>query len=463
MTDDDAAGGTLTRRALARETGARGALAAGAARARARALPRAASAVFAAGAGCVTDVAVDPVGERWLLVGDTRARVRLYDCNAAPRAEPRGAAADAARAHARAVTSVAWWARDGGLFVSGGADGRLVAWDARDAGALRPAARIDVLDGGGGAGRVHAVAVSPVGSAHALVACGTEAPGVRLVDLASGAATQTLPAARDAILAVAWSPAHEFVLAAGARDGSLRLYDVRRGGDAATLATLDAHATPAHARALFGAAAAAGAAAPLPAGAAASLGVSARAGEPAPAGAAAAHGAGGVNGLLWAPPPRGGGGGFGGGGGAAADAALFSTGADGALRGWGVRGVDERGARAGGDAGDVLRGRAAGAAAWCARFAFAGARNAARRCVRFAAAGGRLFHPGAAGADEGAVGVWDAARGERLGLLRGHAARVNALAWRADGGGQLFSGADDGTVIRWTGALAARGAAEEDA
>ena len=159
---------------LARETGGppgvrrpRESLPASIARARVAALPESGSScarTFASVPGCVTSLAFEPLEARLLLVADTRACVRLYDVDAARGvglARPLASGApDDARAHARAVTSVAWYTRDGGLFVSGGADGRLVVWDAGSrggacgggasagSGTLRAALRVDLLSAG---------------------------------------------------------------------------------------------------------------------------------------------------------------------------------------------------------------------------------------------------------------------------------------------------------------------------
>ena len=95
-----------------------------------------------------------------------------------------------------------------------------------------------------------------------------------------------------------------------------------------------------------------------------------------------------------------------------------------------------------------------------------GLRNAARRCVQLALApagadGDAVVFAGGSGgggvgADAGAIGAWDVATGARVGTLRAHAASVSALAWRGgeSGGGELFSGGDDGVIVRWVGALA---------
>ena len=462
--------------------------------ARARGAPTASSEVFAAAPGCVTALALEPLEERVLVAVDTRACVRVFDCDA-PRARAlRATVSDADRAHARAITSITWYSRDGGIFVTGGADGRVVAWDARAGGGPRPALRVDVLEGGvvsssragalrtvvsgdrrgagfsgGGAawgvgsataevtGRVHCVSMSPCAGTHALVACGTKSPAVRLVDLATGAATHSLPGARDAVLAVAWAPHAEFVLAAGSRDGSIRLFDIRRAGSSATLAQLDRHTSAAE----FGSLASGRSSRSAPAltsTAAASLGVTFRERSSAITGAAAAqaataaqctaHGEGGVNGLVWVPRRA-----------RAADATLLSSGADGVLRAWGVAAVPER--EGCDDPSDLILGRASGAAAWNTFRDFPGIRNRARRCTQFAVASSGvagdalvIFHGGggdvaAGAADVGAVGAWDAATGTPLGTLRAHAANVNAIVWRRTLGGELYTAGDDGVICRW--------------
>lgn len=83
---------------------------------------------------------------------------------------------------------------------------------------------------------VYALALSPIAS-HLLVACATQHPTVRLVDLRSGASTHSLAGHSGAILSVAWSPVREHVLVSGSTDGSVRFWDVRRG--AAEIGALD--------------------------------------------------------------------------------------------------------------------------------------------------------------------------------------------------------------------------------
>lgn len=72
---------------------------------------------------------------------------------------------------------------------------------------------------------------------HLLVACATQHPAVRLVDLRSGASTHSLPGHSGSVLSVAWHPKDENILASSATDGVVRLWDIRRG--ASSLGVLD--------------------------------------------------------------------------------------------------------------------------------------------------------------------------------------------------------------------------------
>ena len=63
---------------------------------------------------------------------------------------------------------------------------------------------------------------------HLLVACATQHPAVRLVDLRSGASAHSLAGHSGAVLSVAWSPCDANILATAGSDGTARLWDIRR-------------------------------------------------------------------------------------------------------------------------------------------------------------------------------------------------------------------------------------------
>lgn len=84
---------------------------------------------------------------------------------------------------------------------------------------------------------VYSQAISPIAS-HLLVACATQHPAVRLVDLRSGSNTHSLAGHHGALLSVAWSPTLQHVLASGGIDGAVRLWDIRKSS--ASISILDA-------------------------------------------------------------------------------------------------------------------------------------------------------------------------------------------------------------------------------
>jgi DNA excision repair protein ERCC-8 len=78
---------------------------------------------------------------------------------------------------------------------------------------------------------VYTHALSPIAS-HLLVACATQHPAVRLVDLRSGSSTHSLASHHGALLALAWNPTLEHILASGGVDGTVRLWDIRKSSGA---------------------------------------------------------------------------------------------------------------------------------------------------------------------------------------------------------------------------------------
>lgn len=164
-----------------------------------------------------------------VLTGGQDGKVAVYGTGAAS-----NRARASARGHSCAVTDVAWYPVDSGLFASASADGAVKLWDAER---FVAAARFAVP-----ARLVHSLAFS---EGHSVLAAGmgSSARGcVALLDAASGACAHVLSGHSGDVLATAWSPSDPHLLASGGADRTVRLWDIRRSGDSACLAVLDVDA-----------------------------------------------------------------------------------------------------------------------------------------------------------------------------------------------------------------------------
>eukprot|EP00879_Flechtneria_rotunda_P012726 GHRR01013289.1.p1 GENE.GHRR01013289.1~~GHRR01013289.1.p1 ORF type:complete len:287 (+),score=75.38 GHRR01013289.1:746-1606(+) len=112
------------------------------------------------------------------------------------------------------------------MFITGSADKEVKLWDTN---VLEVACAFNCPD------KVMAVAMSSCASSHALIAVGTNEPGVVLADIVSGAFTHTLTGHRSATWSICWSPSIEHQLFTGDASGEVRLWDVRRSGCQALL------------------------------------------------------------------------------------------------------------------------------------------------------------------------------------------------------------------------------------
>jgi DNA excision repair protein ERCC-8 len=128
------------------------------------------------------------------------------------------------------ISSILYYPSDAGLFITGSYDKTVTVWDAEEG--PPEIAFTFALDG-----VVRSLAMAPKAH-HTLVAVGSEAQTIRLLDLNTGAAAQTLRGhAVGGTWAVSWAPNDEFLLASGGAEGAVRLWDIRMAQSC--LASLD--------------------------------------------------------------------------------------------------------------------------------------------------------------------------------------------------------------------------------
>ncbi|EDU41773.1 WD40 repeat [Pyrenophora tritici-repentis] len=176
-------------------------------------------------ASSVKALTIDRFEGRYLLSGGADSSIRIWDLEASMTQTATGAAHLALSAAGKekggkglGITQLAFYPFDSLAFLSSSYDHTVKLYSSET---LVASAEFD-LDA-----VVYNIALSPIAS-HLLVACATQHPNVRLVDLRSGATTHSLAGHVGAVLVTAWSPVRDHILVSAGVDGSVRFWDVRR-------------------------------------------------------------------------------------------------------------------------------------------------------------------------------------------------------------------------------------------
>lgn len=173
----------------------------------------------------VNTLTIDKFEGRYLLSGGADSSIAIWDLESQASASetgathlPLGAVHKTSEKHSLGITHIGFYPFDSLAFLTSSYDHNVKVYSSET---LRPSAAFD-LDS-----VVYHIALSPIAS-HLLVACATQHPNVRLIDLRSGVNAHNLAGHSGAILSTAWSPIHEHILVSGAVDGSVRFWDIRR-------------------------------------------------------------------------------------------------------------------------------------------------------------------------------------------------------------------------------------------
>ncbi|KAG5743296.1 hypothetical protein H9Q69_014043 [Fusarium xylarioides] len=191
--------------------------------------------IRAHGAG-VNSLALEKFDGRILLSGGAEGGIKVWNLEDAGNPNKlhtfrpvssiaRSTTEESSPGHSHGVTHVAFYPFDPDAFLSSSYDKKLKLWATQR---CTLSATFDLN------ATIYSHSTSPVAD-HLIVACATQNPAVRLVDLKSGSAVQALVAHGGPVLSTAWSPRHEHILVSGHADGKVRIWDIRRSGGVVAL------------------------------------------------------------------------------------------------------------------------------------------------------------------------------------------------------------------------------------
>ena len=182
----------------------------------------------------ITRLDIDSSSYRFLLSGGLDGSISLFDLEERKRSiikniAYRGKRSDSNNNHSKYISSIEWFPWDTGAFITSSMDHSVRIWDTNEfKSVISFNLGSEVYD-----------AKCRCSNSLNVIAAATSKSGLRLCDMNSGLCTHSLSGHLDIITTVAWSPSDEYILASGGRDGSVKLWDVRRGGSSSALISLD--------------------------------------------------------------------------------------------------------------------------------------------------------------------------------------------------------------------------------
>ncbi|KAI8603107.1 DNA excision repair protein ERCC-8 [Dissophora ornata] len=184
--------------------------------------------------GAVNTIDIEEAEGRYLLSGGGDGNIHVYDLDESEREERRIIKSIASthgsyNRHKGGVSRVRWYPFDNGMFTTSSFDSTVKVWDTN---AMEVACTFDLQN------KVYSHAMSSKAT-HGLIATASADPRIRLCDLKSGAFTHSLAGHRGTVLSIEWSPRHEYLLASGSTDTTVRLWDIRKSSSC--LCSLDLH------------------------------------------------------------------------------------------------------------------------------------------------------------------------------------------------------------------------------
>ena len=137
--------------------------------------------------------------------------------------------AHAQSSHSASISALAWFPFDTGSFFSGSADRCIRFWDTNT---------FSTVSAVSCSGSVTRISMSSVPSSKRLLAAACGDSQVHLFDARSHSLAMSLTRHDSCVLSLDWSPCSPNILSSAAEDGSLRLWDIRKG---IPLACFDMH------------------------------------------------------------------------------------------------------------------------------------------------------------------------------------------------------------------------------